>query len=111
MGVQIKSEHAQKRSILPHWIITGNIVEEVAFCETRRGYKVVEQSIGIICDQKVAHSIIFGTYIYMGVEEDKVGEVGQNQILEGLELKVKKFGFYSVDDENPCILFFCRRIP
>lgn len=86
MGVQIKSEHAQRRSILHYWTITEDIVEEVAFCETRRGYKVIEQSIGIICDQKDAHSIIFGTYIYMRVEEDKVGEVGQNQILEGLEL-------------------------
>lgn len=86
MGVQIKSEHAQRRSILPYWTITEYIVEEVAFCETQRGNKVIEPSIGIICDQKVVHSIIFGTYIYMRVEEDKVGEVGLNQILEGLEM-------------------------
>lgn len=57
MEVQIKSEHAQKRSILLYWIITEDIVEEVAFCETQRGNKVIEQSIGIICDQKAAHSI------------------------------------------------------
>lgn len=54
--------------------------------------------------------ILFGVYGYVGVEEDKVDDVGQSQILEGFELQDKKFGFYFVDDENYCIFFFRRII-
>lgn len=46
---------------------------------------------------------------YTGLEEDKVGEEGQSQILEGLEMQVKKFGLYYVDDDSQST-FFCRRI-
>lgn len=46
---------------------------------------------------------------YTGVEEDKVSEKGQSQSLEGLEIQVKKFRPYYVDDENPS-MFFRRKI-